>query len=283
MNTPSLLMVTVMSEPSSVVNVSPSERLPDMAVAPTTWYFSISASCPVGSASSASIVSCPSAAKASSVGAKSVNGPSPESAPARSAAITAASSVSWRGLLTTISTIEVGCVMTASITCTTPLSASMSVTVIMAWLMYAIWSNRDTNASVPSSISTIWPSERSPAITLPLATWYWRMEVRFPEGSASSASIVSWPSAANASSVGANTVKGPVPDKAVSNPAANTAASRVLWSSLPTIMSTTVLVCAFTETTANNAMNSESVKMRTRSVVSTKLRGKLFVFITYFV
>ncbi len=230
-----------MSEPSSVVNVSPSERLPDKAVAPTTWYLRISANWPVGSASKSATAS-PRAAKASSVGAKSVNVPAAESAPASSAATTAASSVSWRGLLATMSTIEVGCVITASMTCTTPLSASISVTVIIAWLMYALESNSDTKASVPSSISTIWPSERSPAITLPLATWYCRMLASAPVASANNASMVSWPSASNASSVGANTVKGPSPESAPARSAAITAASRLSCTSLLKITSTTVLV-----------------------------------------
>ena len=70
-----------------------------------------------------------------------MNGPSPESASTRSAAITAASKVLWSSELTMISTTVVtgsgsdSGTSTALITCTTPLSASMSTTVTIASLM----------------------------------------------------------------------------------------------------------------------------------------------------
>ena len=56
--------------------------------------------------------------------------------------------------------------------------------------------------------------------------------------SANNASIVPAGSAAKAASVGANTVKGPVPDNVPARPAAITAASRVVCSGLLTMMST---------------------------------------------
>ena len=49
----------------------------------------------------------PKAAKASSVGANTVNGPSPESAPTRPASITAVSNVLWSSEFTIISTTVV--------------------------------------------------------------------------------------------------------------------------------------------------------------------------------
>ena len=54
------------------------------------------------------------------------------------------------------------------------------------------------------------------------------MSARAPWGSASKAGIVPSGSAANAASVGANTVNGPVPESVPARLAATTAASRVL-------------------------------------------------------
>src|SRR5512133_2555388 len=87
------------------------------------------------SAKSASIVPSGSAAKAASVGANTVNGPSPCKVSTNPAATTAASKVLWSGLSTIISTTVAGNedgINTASITCTTPLSASISATVTLA-------------------------------------------------------------------------------------------------------------------------------------------------------
>jgi len=68
------------------------------------------------------------------------------------------------------------------------------------------------------------PSDRSLDITFPLATWYRRICARSPVGSASKASTVPGGSASKAALVGANTVKGPVPERSSSSPAAITAA-----------------------------------------------------------
>ena len=58
MNTfPSPSMVTLMSGPSAVAKVSPSDNEPASASAPTTWYKRMSASAPSGSAKSASTTS----------------------------------------------------------------------------------------------------------------------------------------------------------------------------------------------------------------------------------
>ena len=80
---------TVTSSPFRVVT-SPAVRSVDNTLAPTTWYNKISASAPVGSSSNSS-TTAPKAAKAASVGAKTVKGPAPERSSASSAAITAAS------------------------------------------------------------------------------------------------------------------------------------------------------------------------------------------------
>ena len=58
--------------------------------------------------------------------------------------------------------------------------------------------------------------------------------------SARTASNVPSGSASNAASVGANTVNGPAPFSVSTRSAAMTAVSRVVWSALLTMMSTTV-------------------------------------------
>ena len=66
------------------------------------------------------------------------------------------------------------------------------------------------------------------------------MFVSNPCGSWSKASTVPAGSASKAASVGANNVKGPAPFKVFTSPAAPIAASKVLWSSEPIIISVTV-------------------------------------------
>ena len=61
-----------------------------------------------------------------------------------------------------------------------------------------------------------------------------------PVGSSKSASTTPAGNAANASSVGANTVNGPAPERSSANSAAITAASNVVCTGLSTMMSTTV-------------------------------------------
>lgn len=73
----------------------------------TTWYSRMSVS--VGMSSSrVSTVPSGKAAKASSVGAKTVNGPSPDSVPTRSAAVTAATKVSKQPSATASATMVPG-------------------------------------------------------------------------------------------------------------------------------------------------------------------------------
>ena len=130
MKTPSSLIVTVTLFPFNVGTIIPSDKSVLRAVPAATWYNKISVSAPDGSSSNDSTVPSGNAANAASVGANNVNGPSPARVSAKSAAITAASRVSCTGLFTTISVIViVGGRSTASITCTTPLSATISATV----------------------------------------------------------------------------------------------------------------------------------------------------------
>ena len=135
-NTPSGVMEMLMSFPSRVLAFIPFERSVDITLPPTAWYRRICVRSPEGSWRRVSTVPVGSAAKAASVGANTVKGPSPESASASPAAITAASSVLCTSLLTTMSTTVAGLgSRTASITCTMPLSVTMSATLTIAPLM----------------------------------------------------------------------------------------------------------------------------------------------------
>ena len=186
------------------------------------------------------------AAKASSVGAKTVKGPSPLRVPARSAAMTAASRVSWSGLSTMMSTTVPrgggggAGNKTASMTWTTPLSATRSVTVMRALFTYAPESVNEMVNSSPFKVGTIIWSIKSASKTFPPWTWRVKMDVNVSM-SAKTAASVAESMAAKASSVGANTVKGPSPLKVPARSAAKTASSNVSWSSLSTMMSTTVV------------------------------------------
>ena len=200
-----------------------------------------------------------SAVTAASVGAKTVNGPSALKASTKPAAPTAASSNSWSGLLTITSTTVVvggaGGNNTASITCTTPLSAVRSATVTWASLMNTPSMVMLTVTSGPRRVSIIWPSDKSPLMASPATTWYCKMAPRSSEANRSSG-VISRASttAVMAASVGANTVNGPSADKASARPAAPTAVASNVWSGLPAMTSTTVVVIGAGFTTMEATM-----------------------------
>ena len=159
--------------------------------------------------------------------------------------MTADSRVSWSGLLTMMSTTVprggggVGN-NTASMTCTTPLSASRSVTVMRALFTYAPESVNEMVNSSPFRVGTIIWSIKSPAKTFPPCTWRVKMAVNVGTSAKMPASVAE-SIAAKASSVGAKTVNGPSSLRAPARSAEMTADSRVSWSGLLTMMSTTVL------------------------------------------
>ncbi len=138
---------------------------------------------------------------------------------------------------------------TASITCTIPFSASRSATVTIASLIITFPPVMVTVTSCPNNVSSICPSERSVDIAAPDTTWYNNTSASAPVGSASKASSTPIGKLLKAASVGANTVKGPAAERSSSNSAAITAVSKVVWSGLSTMMSTTV--CAFTANATN--------------------------------
>ncbi len=98
------------------------------------------------------------------------------------------------------------------------------------------------------------PAVRSVDNTVPETTWYSKICASSPVGSSSN-SVTTDPNAAKAASVGANTVKGPAPERSSSNSAAITAASSVLWSGLFTITSTTVSACRLPKNRKENERN----------------------------
>ena len=85
-----------------------------------------------------------------------------------------------------------------------------------------------TVTSGPKRVEIICPSERSVDKAAAPTTWYRRMLANSPVGSSKSASTTPAGNAANASSVGANTVNGPAPERSSANSAAITAASKVV-------------------------------------------------------
>ena len=126
---------TVTSVPSNVVAIIPFDNIVDITLSPKTWCFKMSVN--VGmSLSSAATVPAGKALNAASVGANKVNGPGPDNVPSNPQALIAVSKVVWSLELVTISYTEfvagVGGNRTASITCTTPLSAIISATVTIA-------------------------------------------------------------------------------------------------------------------------------------------------------
>ena len=108
MKTPELVTRATAISPAAV-SISPLVSCVDSTPCPeTTWYRSTLVSAPDGSASNASRVPAGSALKAASVGAKTVKGPSPSSAPTSSAATSAASRVWCDGLAATMAAMEGG-------------------------------------------------------------------------------------------------------------------------------------------------------------------------------
>ena len=135
--------------------------------------------------------------------------------------------------------------MTASITWITPLSANTSVEMMVALLTFT---QADTGAIQPLPSRTLkvrtlpcsvlaCPAFTSAAITFPAITWSLRRPANFSL-SFSKLSKVPAGSLAKASSVGANTVNGPGPLSASTNPAAFTAATKVLKLPAATAVST---------------------------------------------
>src|SRR5271165_3753355 len=119
-------------------------------------------------------------------------------------------------------------IRTPSMTWITPLLASMSVLVTFAPPTVTLPASTLMGSSLPFKVLAL-VVVRSAAINLPGRTWYVSTATSFSLFSGLSRfSTVPAGSLAKASSVGAKTVKGPLPFKVSTSPAAFTAATRVL-------------------------------------------------------
>ena len=138
----------------------------------------------------------------------------------------------WSGELETISYIVLDGVVgnkTASITCTTPLSAIISATVTCALSINTPLELIVTVTSVPFKVVTTWLFDNIDDITLPWTTWCCNILVN--KGiSFNKADTVPAGNKLKAVSVGANKVNGPAPDNAPSSAHASTATFKVVWS-----------------------------------------------------
>ena len=119
--------------------------------------------------------------------------------------------------------------MTLSITWITPLDASMSTARTLAALTMTPLSLTFTVASLPFTVLADVNFTTSLARTLPATTWYVRTATSFSLFSGSNRlSTVPAGNLANASSVGAKTVNGPLPFRVSTRPAGVNAAASVL-------------------------------------------------------
>ena len=89
-----MLIVTVTSVPSKVVTIWPLTNIPDITLSPTTWCSKIFVN-NGKSFKSATTVPWGKALNAASVGANSVNGPTPDKVPSNEQASTAVFKVVW--------------------------------------------------------------------------------------------------------------------------------------------------------------------------------------------
>ena len=110
----------------------------------------------------------------------------------------------------------------------TPLDAVTSACVTTASLTFTSTPTPKDNLS-PFSASVVSPSERSVDITKPVTTWYVRMSTSVAFSSSVSKVLKSIPAAVKASSVGANTVKGPSPCNVLTKSACTKAATNESW------------------------------------------------------
>ena len=118
---------------------------------------------------------------------------------------------------------------TASITCTTPLSATRSATITWALSIKTPIELIVTVTSVPSNVVTTWLFDNIVDITLAPTTWCFKISVNVGI-SANNAVTVPAGNKLNAASVGANNVNDPGSDKTPSKAQASIATFKVVWS-----------------------------------------------------
>ena len=118
---------------------------------------------------------------------------------------------------------------TASITCTTPLSATISATITWALSINTPIELMVTVTVVPFNVVTTWLLDNIDDITVAPTTWCFKILVNCGI-SFNNAATVPAGNKLNAASVGANNVRVPAPDKTPFNEQASIAAFNVVWS-----------------------------------------------------
>merc|ERR1711972_1030852 len=162
------------------------------------------------------------AVKAASVGANTVNGPAPFKASTNPAVWSASTSTVKLPALIAVSTMSgTGGRSTASMTWITPLLHDMSGVLTPALPAFTVLPFLVTVKLLPSRVITSCVGAKSALVTLlPESTWYFKMSARSSRASNSALVAPKVSSrAVKAASVGANTVNGPAPFKASTNPA----------------------------------------------------------------
>jgi len=200
-----------------------------MLLPESTWYFKMSARSPRASNSALVTPKLSSrAVKAASVGANTVNGPAPCKASTNPAVWSASTSTVKLPELIAVSTMSgtggkgsTGGRITASMTWIRPLLHDMSAVLTPALPAFTVLPFLVTVKLLPSRVVTSCVAAKSALVTLlPESTWYFKMSARSSRASNSALVTPKVSSrAVKAASVGANTVNGPAPFKASTNPA----------------------------------------------------------------
>ena len=118
---------------------------------------------------------------------------------------------------------------TASITCTTPLSATISATITWALSINTPIELMVTVTVVPFNVVTTWLLDNIDDITVAPTTWCFKIFVNCGILFNNAATVPAG-NKLNAASVGANNVRVPAPDKTPFNEQASIAAFNVVWS-----------------------------------------------------
>ncbi len=124
-----------------------------------------------------------------------------------------------------MSTNSTGGMSTLSTTCIIPLEATTSGLITLASLTITPVESIVNDRLSPFSAGATMPSVRSVDNTEPETTWYVSISANRDISSVDSYADKSKPAAVKASSVGANTVNGPVPSKVVTRSALARAAT----------------------------------------------------------
>merc|ERR1711904_446626 len=226
--------VTVNVLPSRVVTSCVAAKSAIMTLLPeSTWYFRMSTrSARAGNSALVTPKLSSRAMKAASVGANTVNGPAPFKASTNPAVWSASTSTVKLPALIAVSTVSgmTGGRSTESMTWITPLLHDMSAALTLALPAITVLSSFVTVNVLPSRVVTPCVADKSALMTLlPESTWYFRMSARSSRASNSALVTPKLSSrATKAASVGANTVNGPAPFKASTNPAGWSASTRTV-------------------------------------------------------